>query len=77
MTRAYYEPRTTGTKVCPGPCKDEKHVLAFAADHRRPDGLCVMCRDCVATSRKPRLLREQLARVQHNLDMRIPPAFRD
>lgn len=48
----YHEARTTGTKLCKGPCGLEKHVLAFSADHSHSDGLTSICRDCEALHRK-------------------------
>lgn len=39
------EPPVTGTKQC-ARCRQTLHVLAFAGDRTRTDGLAFYCRDC-------------------------------
>lgn len=50
----HHEPRTTGTKVCKGPCGLEKHVLAFSVQPSCHDGLQPDCRECCSKARKTR-----------------------
>jgi hypothetical protein len=48
-----HEATVVGEKVCPR-CNRSLHVLAFAADHDRRNGLCVYCRECVSAMNRER-----------------------
>jgi len=55
-----YFSRTTGFKLCQGPCKRTKHMLEFARKREGVGGRNSICRVCVSRTRKDKLEAERL-----------------